>query len=58
MGGEGGAPWTQKGFVGWGSSRAILVVFLKERPVASNTTKIPRKDPQRGKENTNCAAGE
>ena len=29
-----------------------------ERPGASNTTKIPREDPQRGKKRTNFAAGE
>ena len=29
-----------------------------ERPGASNTTKIPREDPQRGKKRTNLAAGE
>ena len=29
-----------------------------ERPAASNTTKIPREDPQRGKKRTNFAAGQ
>ena len=29
-----------------------------ERPGASNTTKIPREDPQRGKKRTNFVAGE
>ena len=29
-----------------------------ERPGASNTTKIPREDPQRGKKRTNFAAGQ
>ena len=29
-----------------------------ERPGASNTTKIPREDPQRGKKRTNFPAGE
>ena len=35
-----------------------LQTYTFDGPGASNTTKIPREDPQRGKKRTNFAAGE